>query len=174
MALNQSRSTILYSCLVSSLSSTLLSPISTWLTRRSETIFYSLSSTPESAATQVKGPNGQLSRAFAFPRQELARNTLLFSLADVFLETIHSSALEALQRPIDLMNGQESPYTESSVARRLAKYKYSVMDPGYHKIVERLVECDFRCGNDLSSRQLQAATYNEVICQGLRKLCIGL
>ena len=129
---------------------------------------------------KVKGPNEQLSRVSAFPPHTLARNTFLFSLAVVFLEIAHSSTLETLQRPVDLMNGQENLYTQFFVARRLAKYEYSVLGPRYHKIVERLVECDFGCGDDLSSRQLQAAIYNEVICpleqleQGLRKLCIGL
>ena len=77
------------------------------------------------------------------------------------------------------MNGQENLYTEFLVARRLAKDEYSVLGPRYHKIVERLVECDFGCGDDLSSRQLQAAIHNEIVWpldqleQGLRKLCLG-
>ncbi|KAL9062737.1 MAG: hypothetical protein Q9161_009750 [Pseudevernia consocians] len=102
------------------------------------------------------------------------------ALAVVFLEIAHSSTLETLQRPIDLMNGQENPYTEFFVARRLAKSEYSDLGLKYHKIVERLVECDFGCGDDLSSRQLQIAIYSEVVCpleqleQGLRKLYLGL
>ena len=128
---------------------------------------------------KVKGPNGQFSRASTISPHKLARNALLFSLGVVFLEIAHSSTFETLQRPVDLMNGQENLYTEFFVARRLAKYEYSVLGPRYHKIVERLVECDFGCGDDLSSRQLQAAVHNEVVCpleqleQGLRKLCLG-
>ena len=78
------------------------------------------------------------------------------------------------------MNGQENLYTEFFVARRLAKSEYSDLGLKYHKIVERLVECDFGCGDDLSSRQLQIAIYSEVVCpleqleQGLRKLYLGL
>ncbi len=128
---------------------------------------------------KVKGPNGQLSRADTVPPHNIARNALLYSLAVIFLEIAHSSTFETLQRPSDLVNGQKNLYTDFLVARRLAKYEYSVLGPRYHKIVERLVECDFGCGDDLSSRQLQSAIHNEVVCpleqleQGLRKLCLG-
>ena len=38
------------------------------------------------------------------------------------------------------------------------------MGGSYHKVVQRLVECDFGCGNDLSDVQLQMALYKDVIC----------
>ena len=38
------------------------------------------------------------------------------------------------------------------------------MGATYHKIVEKLVECDFECGMDLSEPQLQAVFYRDVIC----------
>ena len=128
---------------------------------------------------KVKGPNGEPSRASTFPSHTLARKNLLFSLAVVFLEVAHSSTSETLQRPIGLIYGQRNLYTEFFVARRLAKLEYSDLGPRYHKIVERLVECDFGCGDDLRSRQLQAAIHSEVVCpleqveQGLRKLYLG-
>ena len=82
-------------------------------------------------------------------------------------------------RPLDHMKGKENPYTQFFTARRLAKSDYSNLGPRYHKIVERLLWCDFACGYDLGSRQLQAAFHNEVISpleqleQGLRELYLG-
>lgn len=113
---------------------------------------------------KVKGPDGQLSRASTFPPHTLARNPLLFSLGVVLLELAYSSALETLQRPIDLENGHEKRYTEFFVARRLAKARSSDLGTTYHKIAERLVECDFGCGTDLGESELQAAFHKDVIC----------
>lgn len=112
---------------------------------------------------KVKGPDGQLSRASTFPPHTLARNPLLFSLGVVLLELAHTSTLESLQRPIDLEDGHENRYTEFFLARRLAKLRSSDMGINYHKVVERLVECDFGCGTDLSEPQLQTAFYKDVI-----------
>ena len=127
---------------------------------------------------RVKESDEQLSRVSASSPHQLARNALLFSLAIVLLEIAHSARLETMYRPIDLSssNDQENPYTRFFAARRLAKSEYSNLGTRYHKIVERLVECDFGCGEDLRNRQLQAAIHNEVICpldqleQGLRRL----
>ena len=128
---------------------------------------------------RVKEPDEQLSRVPAFSPHEFARNALLFSLAVVLLEIAHSARLETMYRPLDLINGEENPYTRFFAARRLAKSDYSNLGPRYHKIVERLLECDFASGDDLGNRQLQAAVHNEVICpleqleQGLRQLYLG-
>ena len=128
---------------------------------------------------KINESNGQLPRASTFPPFRLDRNNLLFSLAVGFLEIAHSSTLETFQRPFDLINGQEDVYTEFFVARRLARSEFSDLGPRYHKIVERLVECDFGCGDDLSSHKLQVAIHNEVICpleqleQALCKLNLG-
>ena len=113
---------------------------------------------------KVKGPCGQLSRASTFPPHQLARNPLLFSLGVVLLEIAYTSTMAKLQRPIDLDNGPENRYTEFFAARRLAKCAKTDMGATYHQIVEKLVECDFGCGNDLNEPQLQAAFHHEVIC----------
>lgn len=113
---------------------------------------------------KVKGPCGQLSRAYTFPPHNLARNPLLFSLGVVLLEIAYTSKLESLQSPLDLDNGRENRYTEFFAARRLAKSTKTDMGERYHRIVERLVECDFGCGTDLSDPKLQAAFHHEVIC----------
>ena len=113
---------------------------------------------------RVSGPDGHLSRSSTFPQQPLARNPLLFSLGVVLLEIAYSSTLESLQRPNDLDEGRKNLYTDFFVARRLASLGHSDMGGSYHKIVERLVECDFGCGNDLSDLQLQVALYKDVIC----------
>ena len=63
-----------------------------------------------------------------------------------------------------MIDGREDRYTEFFAARRLAQLANSDMGAKYHRIVEKLVECDFACGNDLDSLQLQAAFHSEVIC----------
>ena len=113
---------------------------------------------------RFRGPDGPLSRSSTFPSHTLARNPLLFSLGVVLLEIAYASTLESLQRPNDSNNSQENPYPELFIARRLAVSGHSDMGGSYHKIVERLVECDFGCGNDLSDLQLQVALYKDVIC----------
>ncbi len=147
-----------------------------WLTIswRSEDIYFfdsELASTPELSSlssphlnVKVKGPCGQISRAPTFPPHNLARNPLLFSLGVVLLEIAYTSTMETLQSPNDLDNGQEDRYTEFFTARRLAKSAKTDMGSTYHKVVERLVECDFGCGMDLSDPQLQAAFHRDVIC----------
>ena len=113
---------------------------------------------------KVKGPCGQVSRASTFPPDKLARNSLLFSLGIVLLEIAYTATLESLQNPIDLDHGRENRYTEFFAARRLVKSAKTDMGSTYHKIVERLVECDFGCGTDLNDPQLQAAFHRDVIC----------
>ena len=115
-------------------------------------------------SVRVKEPSGQLSRASMFPPHNLARNTLLFSLGVLFLEIAYTSTIENLQRPVDLENGRENRYTEFFAARRLSKAAKTDMGGKYHKIVEKLIECDFGCGTDLNDALLQTAFYNEVIC----------
>ena len=112
----------------------------------------------------VKGPCGQLSRASTFALHNMAGNPLLFSLGVVLLEIAYTSTMETLQRPIDLDNGRENLYTEFFAARRLAKSAKTDMGATYHKVVEKLIECDFGCGMDLDDPQLQAAFHRDVIC----------
>ena len=112
---------------------------------------------------KVRGANGQQLNDSTDPLPKFARNSLLFSLAVIFLEIAHSSNLGALQQPIDLINGQET-YTEFFVARRLSRSNHTDLGPRYHSIIERLVECDFGCGDDLNNLQLQSAILKEVIC----------
>lgn len=113
---------------------------------------------------KVKGPAGRILRASTFPPHTLARNPLLFSLGVMLLEIAYSTNLDELQRPSDLENGQVDRYTEFFVARRLAKSGCTGMGLKYDRIVERLIECDFGQGNDLSNTQLQAAIHKTVIC----------
>ena len=113
---------------------------------------------------KVKGPCGQVSRASTFLSHNLARNSLLFSLGIILLEIAYTAKLESLQSPIDLDHGRENRYTEFFAARRLAKSGKTDMGNTYHKIIERLMECDFGCGTDLDDPQLQAAFHRDVIC----------
>ncbi|CAF9930721.1 hypothetical protein IMSHALPRED_008261 [Imshaugia aleurites] len=113
---------------------------------------------------KVKGPCGQVSRASTFPPHNMVRNPLLFNLGVILLEIAYTSNIETLQSPIDLDNGRENRYTEFFAARRLAKSAKSDLGRTYHKIVEKLVECDFGCGMELDDPQLQAAFHRDVIC----------
>ena len=123
---------------------------------------WQLTSSPH-LSVRVRGLSGQHVPDSTDPLPKLARNSLLFNLAVILLEIAHSSTLESLQQPIDLVHGQES-YTEFFVARRLSRSNYTDLGPRYHSIIERLVECDFGCGHDLEKLQLQAAFHKEVIC----------
>lgn len=120
---------------------------------------------------------GQASQIPAQRRSSMARNPVLFSLGVVLLEIAHAASLESLKLPCDADNGQL--HGEFFTARRLAKYKRTVMGPVYNDIVEQLVECVFPCGDDLNNPELQATFYEDVICpldeleQGFRKLCTG-
>lgn len=113
---------------------------------------------------KVKGPCGQLSRASTFLPHNMVRNPLLFNLGVILLEIAYTCNIESLKSPIDLDNGRENRYTEFFAARRLAKSAKSDMGSTYHKIVEKLVECDFGCGMELDDPQLQAAFHRDVIC----------
>lgn len=113
---------------------------------------------------KVKGPCGQLSRTSTFPLHNMVRNPLLFNLGVILLEIAYTSNIETLQSPINLDNGRENRYTEFFAARRLAKSAKSDMGSTNHKIVEKLVECDFGCGMELDDPQLQAAFHRDVIC----------
>ena len=113
---------------------------------------------------KVKGPCGELSRALEFPPHNLIRNPLLFSLGVVLLEIAYTSTMKTLRRPIDLDSGREGRYTDFFAARRLAASGKSDMGATYHKIVEKVVECDFGCGMDLNNPKLQAAFHHDVIC----------
>lgn len=49
----------------------------------------------------------------------------------------------------------------------------------YAKVVKKLIQCDFGCGNDLNKPELQASYYKDVVCeldeleQGLQTLLLG-
>ena len=112
---------------------------------------------------KLKEPCEQVSCASAFPAYSLARNPLLFGLGVILLEIAYTSTLENLQSSVDLENGQANRYTEFFTARRLAKTAKTDMGGKYHKVVEKLVECDFGCGTNLNDTHLQAAFHDDVI-----------
>ena len=161
------------------------------LTWRSEDIFFfdrGKASTPLAKISnlsaphvnvRVKGPDGALSQVSTFPPQSLAPNPLLFSLGIVLIEIAYSSPLRHLQKPADLENGQENQYTEFFAAKRLADSVARETCIPYSKIVKKLLQCDFGCGDDLSDHQLQAGFYRDVVCEldklekGFRSLHLG-
>lgn len=66
---------------------------------------------------------------------------------------------DANQTSIDSIN---SHYTDFFQARGLVKTRASQMPRKYDEIVEKLIECDFASGDDLSTPELQAAIHQHV------------
>lgn len=114
---------------------------------------------------KFKGPDGSLSQATGPVSQKLAPNPLLFSLGVILLEIAYSSTLHSLQQPGDLENGQESRHTEFFAAKRLANSLGREMGGTYRKVVKKLLQCDFGCGDDLNDPKLQALFYRDVVCE---------
>ncbi len=130
---------------------------------------------------KIKGPNETVSRASTFPLDNPVRNPLTFSLGVLLLEIAYSASLESLQRNNDNpARPNDSSYLEFYLARRLSKSGCTGMGTVYDKIVEKLVECDFGCGTDLTNVDLQAAIHDHVICpleemeRGMAALMSGL
>ena len=119
--------------------------------------------TPPYVNAKISDGNGQISQTCAFASHEIARNTLLFSLGVFLIEVAFQISLNSLQRPSDVENAQTDRYTEFFVARRLGKARCTGMGTKYDNIIHRLVECDFGCGYDLSSQELQGAFHESVI-----------
>lgn len=114
---------------------------------------------------KFKCTDGPLSQTPGFPPQKLAPNPLLFSLGVVLLEIAYSSTLHSLQQPSDFEDGQESRYTEFFAAKRLANSLGREMGGSYRKIVKKLLQCDFGCGDDLNDPRLQAMFHRDVVCE---------
>jgi len=127
---------------------------------------------------RVTGADQSKDEGSRAPRS-LAPNSLLFGLGVVLLEIAYSAPLKSLQRPCDLENGIENQYTDFFTARRLVNSIGREMGSSYGTIVKKLLHCDFGCGDDFSSRDLQAGYYRDVVCeldrleQGFRHLQIG-
>jgi hypothetical protein len=92
-------------------------------------------------------------------------NTPLFFLGVALLEIAHWKPLEKKMLPRDQ---QDQVYT----ARRLADGRIP-LGLDYQKIVQKCLRCDFGFGNKLSSKSLQTAVYNDVVCE-LEGLIEGL
>lgn len=108
-----------------------------------------------------------------------ARNSLLYSLGILLLEIGYWTKWEDLSRSREGEYRYQDRYTQFYQARNLLKSGRSDMGPRYDSIVEQLIECDFGCGDDLSTVRLQTAVHRNVICpldeleSGIRKLQLG-
>lgn len=128
---------------------------------------------------KVKGFDGQISETSSLAGRSLVRNPLLFGLGIVLIEIAYSSTLQGLRQPRDLDNGQENQYTEYHAAKRLASSLGREMGASYGKIVQKLLYCDFGCGDDLNDANLQARLHKDVVCEldelerGFRSLQLG-
>ena len=108
-----------------------------------------------------------------------ARNSLLYSLGIVLLEIAYWKHWDFLKQHSKTPHGNGGRYTDMYQARRLLDSTCSDMGGRYNEIVERLIECEFRCGQDLNMSHLQTAVYRDVICpleeleEGFRALHVG-
>ncbi|KAJ4989336.1 hypothetical protein SVAN01_05241 [Stagonosporopsis vannaccii] len=84
-------------------------------------------------------------------------NTALFFLGVALLEIAHWKPLEKKMTDRDLNN-------EVFTARRLAAGR-APLGPQYQKIAEKCLQCNFGFGTKLSNKGLQAAVYNDVVCE---------
>ncbi|KAL9629072.1 MAG: hypothetical protein Q9164_007032 [Protoblastenia rupestris] len=112
--------------------------------------------------TRIYGPNGtppasQKTRALG------SRNAFLFNLGVLFLEIAHSSDWQTLRDQHSSHVGDQSRYEDFFQARKLAKLRSSGMPGQYHGVIEKLIECDFAQGDDLTKPELQAAFHHSVV-----------
>lgn len=84
-------------------------------------------------------------------------NLPLFFLGVALLEIAHWKPLEEKMIPRDQ---QDQVYT----ARRLAQGR-APLGPEYQKIAQKCLQCNFGFGTKLSSKSLQTAVYNDVVCE---------
>lgn len=83
----------------------------------------------------------------------------------VLLELAYSSSLQRLQQQCDLEDGRRTAYTEFFVAKRLASTVIREMGRTYAKIVKKLLQCDFGCGDDLNDPELRNMFHKDVVCE---------
>ena len=127
---------------------------------------------------KIKGRDAENARATCVPHI-LAPNSILFGLGVVLLEIAYSATLQSLQQPSDLCDGSDGSFSEFFTAKRLASSLGREMGISYGKIVKKLIQCDFGCGDDLNEPDLQAGFYKEVVCEldrlehGFRQLQLG-
>ena len=135
--------------------------------------------TPHFSA-RVRGP-GEMSTNGLSQSDSTAevRNSLLYSLGIVLLEIAYWKHWECLKQAPKTPQGSRDRYTDMYQARRLLNSSCSDMGGQYNAIVEHLIECEFRCGQDLNISRLQTAVYRDVICpleeleEGFRALHVG-
>ena len=113
---------------------------------------------------KVKGPDAEDPQA-ACILHNIAPNSILFGLGVVLLEIAYSATLQSLQQPSDLCNGSDNSISEFFTAKRLARSLGREMGMSYSKIVKKLIQCDFGCGDDLNEPDLQAGYYRDVVCE---------
>lgn len=95
----------------------------------------------------------------------LAPNALFFSLGVVLLELAYSSTLQNLKQQCDLEDGRETKYTEFFIAKRLSSTVVREMGRTYGKIVKKLLQCNFGCGDDLEDPELRGVFHRDVVCE---------
>ena len=92
-----------------------------------------------------------------------ARNRLLFCLGILLLEIAFKRDWDHLREMQAHQRSAGGPDTEFKRARSIARSRQSGMPGQYHRIAEKLIECDFAHGCNLQEEELQIAFYQQVI-----------
>ena len=157
---------------------------------RSQDIFFNADESNDTAPSRlnlkaphlnvrIKTSDQILSQTSTNSTRSIVRNPLLFNLGVMLLEVAYCAPLRSLELPCDLENGERTTLTEVFAARRLAGSLGREIGGTYGKIVKKLLECDFGCGDDLNDPKLQFGFHTDVVCalerleQGFRQLQVG-
>ncbi|EAT77221.1 hypothetical protein HBI56_179850 [Parastagonospora nodorum] len=121
-------------------------------------------------------PNKDLSKKFHATGESEAdlaiscgiRNLPLANLGIALLEIgcqAEIKTLAALSAPHNIIRARKVLQTPPPAIAHLGKR--------YQRIIQQCIDCDFSCGNDLDSEELQSAVYTDVVCE-LESLVMGL
>ena len=96
--------------------------------------------------------------------EQLAPNIILFNLGIMLIELAYMVTFRNLLNQKELsVGGPQRKYTELFAARRLGGVVDREMGSKYSKIVQKCIGSHFASGYDLSSSELQAEYYRDVI-----------
>lgn len=107
-------------------------------------------------------PNPTLSIPTTGVIEHLAPNILLFNLGIMLIELAYMTTFRDLLSLKEL-SYRDSQYTEFLAARRLGILVSRELGSKYGKIVQKCLGCHFAAGPDLSSSELQAEYYRDVV-----------
>jgi len=86
----------------------------------------------------------------------------------------YSSSFASLLKPLDYEVSSDARLVDFYASQRLASNVGMFLGAGFATIIRQCLRCDFGCGEDLDSPNLQARVYSDVVCrleglEGFRK-----